>query len=696
MSWSYRPALDGLRMLSMYLIVLYHAGVPWLRGSFVAVDLFFILSGFLVTQVLLSEFDRDGRIRLPRFYARRVRRLLPAALVAIVGTALVFLLIASVVRRMAIIGDAQAALLYVANWRYLLQANDYFAADGDASPFLHYWTLSIEEQFYLVFPVIVLLLVRSRRRWALPAGLAVLLGLSVAAQVYWGVVDEIHAYYGTDARVYQLLAGALLAVGMRRVPALTQVSRPVAIAVASSGMLLFLLLTPTSLIDVSQSARGILATIAVVAIIYGLMAAERQPLGWLLARRPIVYLGTITYATYLWHWPIVLVLGEVLIVRPEVLAVLVAVLATAMAAASNELVEAPIRGAKRLDRRSWTVVGAGLSASVVAAMAVVPVVLSSERKPVLATATDAVAADVTSELAAEDAAAQRQGKARPGKRSAAAPADARLTKIPDDIDWKAVEDDRGKTPTCDRQDPDACTVVRGGGKHVVVIGDSHAMMLSEALIALAREHDLTLSMNVVPSCPWQEGLQNTKFGHGLQERCEKARVGWYDDVLPQLDPDVVVLVGRARDDEAEWTQKMSRRDGKKQPLDRATLLTSRATVDAARRTGAQVVLVQQIIAPGDFDPKDCLATAKRAVECAVPMSSVKSLSDDFNASIAAVHDDVTTVDLNPALCPGDPVCAPVVDGRVVWRDRAHFTASYVKSRRAGLWKQLEATDVFAG
>ncbi|WP_121251471.1 acyltransferase family protein [Nocardioides ferulae] len=689
MTWTYRPSLDGLRMLSMYLIVLFHAGVPWLRGSFVAVDLFFVLSGFLVTQVILEELERTGRLSLRRFYARRVRRLLPAALVAIVGTSLVFLLVASAVRRAAVVGDAQAALLYVANWGYIAEAEDYFAVGDDPSPFLHYWTLSIEEQFYILFPLVVLLLVRTGRRWALPAGLAGLFVLSVAAQTYWGFVDPIHAYYGTDARAYQLLAGALLALAFRRLAATGRsIPRPWAVALASGGLVVFLALTPTSLVTVSQSARGFVATAAILAMIAGLMAAERQPLGRLLARPLPVYLGKITYATYLWHWPLVLVLAQILVVRPEVLAVLVAVLATALAAASNELVELPVRRARRLDAFAWPVVAVGVAGCLVAAAVVVPRILESDRRPVLA-ASRQTASEVDATLVADEAERQRTGRAGAG----GVRARLQRERPPKNVDWKAVEEDTGFSVKCTRDDVRDCVVARGAGRHVVVVGDSHAMMLSEAFEALAEEHDWTLSMNVVASCPWQEGLRNAKFGETLQAQCERARVGWYDEVLPELDPDVVVLIARPRDGQ-DWARHVTRRDSREQSLERATLRATRDTVEKVRAAGAEAVLVKQIAMAESWDPLECLAEAERLVECVVAMPSEPAVSNGFFDSLAADLDGVHSVDLNQALFPDFPVAAPVVDGEIVWADQAHVTATYAHARRDHLWRTLRKAGAF--
>src|SRR4051812_24818470 len=161
----YRPDLDGLRTVAVYLVLLFHAGLTWFAGGFIGVDLFFCLSGFLVTSVLVTELQATGSLRVGRFYSRRVRRLLPAAVVVVVATCLAFLLLWSVVRRVSLVGDAVSALLYYANFHFLAASGDYFATDIDKSPFLHFWSLSIEEQFYAFFPVLLLLLFRVRTQY---------------------------------------------------------------------------------------------------------------------------------------------------------------------------------------------------------------------------------------------------------------------------------------------------------------------------------------------------------------------------------------------------------------------------------------------------------------------------------------------------------------------------------------------------
>lgn len=653
-------------MVAMYVIVLFHTEIPWISGGFIAVNLFFVLSGYLVTNVILTELDRTGTVSLRTFYARRVRRLLPAALVAIVATSLVFVLIEPITRRVSIVGDAQSALLYVANWRFIAQANDYFAANIDKSPFLHFWTLAIEEQFYLVFPVLLLLLAKLGRRTLTFAALAVICVLSIGAQFYWAQADPMHAYYGTDARCYQLAAGALLALGFRiwRV----HVSPRVAAATGVLGMVAFAVLC-LDVVPLDRSVRGLAGTAACVLLIGGLMLAEKQPLGRLLARRTPVYLGQISYATYLWHWPIVLILARTLDIGPELLAVLAGVLATAMAAASAELLELPIRRTKRLDRFPWQTAVVGVACSALVAATLVPWALKQEREPALVAAKQAPGTSAATDPAAEP--------------------DVRKAKVPDSVDWKAVEDDTGEEHSCTAENPRDCILHEGSGPHILVIGDSHARMLSRMFTTLAEEHDFTLSMNAVAGCPWQENLKNLQSPKARQQQCTQARVGWYDKVLPELDPDLVIVTSSPRDDEKHWKSRLTERDGHHDKLHRAILRSTKQTLRKIDKVADRTLMVETIVAAEKFNPTDCLARTGKPEECAVAISGKNRPTDGFYLTAAAEHENFYTVNLNPAFCPTAPVCPPVYKGQIVWRDAHHLTAHFAEKRRDAAWKLIK-------
>ena len=205
------PALDGLRGLAVIGVLLFHGGFTWARGGFLGVSTFFTLSGFLITNLLVREFDRSGRIDLVRFWARRFRRLLPAALLAIALVGIVWWIIGSSAQVTALRGDMWSAIAYVANWRFLFSGTSYASLFSDPSPLQHFWSLAIEEQFYLVFPPVVLFVmaVGGRRLLAVLTTIATLgsVGLLIVARD-----DFDRIYYGTDTRAAELLLGVLLAI----------------------------------------------------------------------------------------------------------------------------------------------------------------------------------------------------------------------------------------------------------------------------------------------------------------------------------------------------------------------------------------------------------------------------------------------------------------------------------------------------
>lgn len=663
----YRPDLDGLRSVAVYLVLFFHAGLLWAGGGFIGVDLFFVLSGFLVTGVLLGEIETTGRLRVGNFYARRVRRLLPAALVVVTATCFTFMVLWSVPRRLPLPADARASLLYYANWHFLASAGDYFATNIDKSPFLHFWSLSIEEQFYVFFPILLVLLHRRGRRLLL-AVLGVLLVASLTSQVYWGAVDVNHAYYGTDARLYQLLAGALLAVALRRTDRQAAPSSGRADAAAMVGMAGILVLG-SGLLHLSPSARGIGATVAAVLLIGGLSLAEAGLLARVLGRPLPVYLGRISYGTYLWHWPVVVALTTILTTNPWFIALLTLGIATGLAALSYQVLEMPIRKAPALDRLGWVNAVVGVSASAVLAVTVVPFLLHYDTRPALATAYG------------DPAVSAAAGKAG-------------TLPVPRGIDWAKVAADHGNEGSCTAQNVAACTVVHGHGPRVLVVGDSQAESLMPMFEKLAQEHDLTLSRSVTAGCPWQESLVNTKQSASGSAHCTAIRVGWYRKVLPLLHPDVVVLLDRPRDNPAIWGGVIRNRDGAAGSLHQDVY---RATTQSLREVSSAVphtVVIDRLVMPETFDPKDCLSTVKTIGQCAVGIPSTPSATDGYVAAFAAQNPSVVPVDLNPAFCPNAPVCLPIVGGQVVWQDDHHYTASYAVARRQEVWKILQATGAF--
>lgn len=302
----HRPALDGLRGIAVAAVVVYHLEPRLLPGGFLGVSLFFTLSGFLITNLLLAEWRRRGRIDLRAFWARRFRRLLPAALL----TLLLVLAVCAGSNDPHLLsnlrGDVLGALAYVANWRFVLNGDPYGAGFQEPSPVLHFWSLAIEEQFYVVVAIVAFVLARHARRaraWALTFGAAAL-GSMLATWWLSRSGDTARVYFGSDTRAFELLAGVLLAIGAGfAVPSFLRgrwwrhALGPAALAALAGTMVL-------GGVEQRWLYRGGFWVVAALSVALIVAALDDGPLARLLAWRPLAALGLISYGVYLFHWPL--------------------------------------------------------------------------------------------------------------------------------------------------------------------------------------------------------------------------------------------------------------------------------------------------------------------------------------------------------------------------------------------------------
>jgi len=344
----YQPALDGLRGLALVAIAVYHSGVGWAPGAFLSVSTFFTLSGFLITSLLMREREVTGRISLRDFWTRRLRRLMPAALLTVAAITVVAPWLGDSAQLDRLRGDGLAALGYVANWRFIAAGDSYGAIFTSPSPFTHFWTLAIEEQFYVVFPVVVvalLALARGSRR-----ALAGAIGAIAVASVAWSAhllsggarIDRL--YFGTDTRLAELVAGGLLALWWLDRPAPTGLHRAATRWGSAAALVAVVGLWLTADREAHGWYRGGLLLYAALTLVVILGAVQRGgPVRRLLSARPLVWVGKVSYAGYLFHWPVLVWLQQHTGLSAPGRLVVGVTVSLALAEVSQRFVERPIR-----------------------------------------------------------------------------------------------------------------------------------------------------------------------------------------------------------------------------------------------------------------------------------------------------------------------------------------------------------------
>ncbi|WP_158292666.1 acyltransferase family protein [Serinibacter arcticus] len=658
-----RPDIQGLRALAVGLVVVYHVWPGVLPGGFVGVDVFFVISGYLIIDSLTREVERRGTVDIPGFYVRRVRRLLPAASAAIVATVVLSLVVLEDSQLRRNLGDAIAASLQVANWRFALGPDAYAQATASVSPFQHFWSLAVEEQFYLVVPVVMIavaLLVRSSGLALLPT-VATVLALLGAASLTLSVVLTSQAasiaYYSTVTRAWELLLGGLAALALRRLV----LTRAASTSIGVVGVLLVLASATT--MTTSMPFPGVLALVPVVGTILLLAAGTVERAGGVtvvLGVRPLTWLGDVSYSLYLWHWPIVV--GALAVSGPTLglLGGPVVIAASLIAAwASERFVERPFRRptlaiptpARRRQRRHVLLLGGAVTASVTA-MGAIPLVVVEMQTSSVST----VASDHPGALALGGAPVPSGVPVAPDPRIALqdVPLVFRDGCISEDI----TTVDPGRDPRTCHYGDDGSTV------QVVLVGDSHAAVLSTPLAALADQEHFEVTAYLRNGCPF-----TVRAPVGLGD-CEAQN----DRVLNLLTadpPDVVVVTSMTPFGYREalgWDW---------ESFD-AAVAGYTETVEILVDAAIPVVVVRDTpYMP--FSPPDCVAAGRA---CSLTRSAAASQRDPLVEAALEVQGAVVA-DLTNHVC-GPTSCDSVVGNVLVYRDN-HLTDTYATTLSQALW-----------
>jgi peptidoglycan/LPS O-acetylase OafA/YrhL len=657
--------------VAVLLVVAFHAGFPAITGGYVGVDVFYVISGFLITGLLFDEVERTGSINFAAFYARRARRLLPMAMLVLVAVAVAMEFFTPPVFRPQVRFDAISAALYYSNWQFALESVNYLTLGAAQNPVLHYWSLSVEEQFYLFWPLLLLIAVRLGRRGAATgrrirwgAVIGIVGGCSLAYSLVATPAEPATAYFATTTRVWEFAVGAgvaLLATSLPRTP------RIVAIALGVVGLATMitsaLVYSPTTEFPGSAAIAPVLGAAAVIAAGFAVPLAG---VGALLTLPPLRYIGRISYSLYLWHWPCLVFAATSRWAPPDgrigwFATTLAVAVAFALAATSHALVEVPVRHAAWLaasGRRVLLFAGAATAAAILAVgIAGGPLSLSATSSGLLGDADANVIAPTA--VTPLDAQASTPYAALHGCHvgySATAPASG-----------------------CVFGDVSA-------RRTVVLIGDSHAAQWFPALDELAvREHVRLISWTK-SGCPFTLGVHIflPAIGRDYTE-C----LAWQTAVVHRLGTmsrPSMIIVGRT----STYLPQVLTADGKTPASPQAGKLWGagmKESVTVLRHlTGRVVVLRDTPHAP--FDVPACISwDPDRASRCNFRRPA-DGHSDDAEYAVerkAGVPADVYA-NPTPAVCP-TAICPAVFDGEITYRDDNHLTAKFVALR----WRQLAAS-----
>lgn len=689
----FRPDIEGFRAVAVLAVVLFHAEVPGFSGGFVGVDVFFVISGFLITGLLWREVSATGSVRLRGFYAARARRLLPAA-----GAVGVVTMIGAAVLRPPLqartdIGDGIASALYVGNYRFILRGTDYFQSLLPQSPFEHYWSLGVEEQFYLVWPAMIVAtawLIRRLHRRSTADAVSVtsarpyLVVLILIAVVSFALsfaatyAAPAAAFYSLPTRAWQLALGGLIALttGMwHRLPA------PAAAVTGWVGLaaiaLACLQLNATTLYP---GIAALSPTVGAALVIGAGCRAPSQGCGRLLGLSPMRAIGQISYSWYLWHWPVLvfapLLLGQPLGLPARLAAVLIS---GGLAVLTLRFLENPLRYAPRVmrsPRRGLALGGAATAIAVCTGLALLIAVPAPVGRGTPAAAVNLASTPVPtgSAIAAHDIAVQRSVD----QVQAALTASADIATVPSNLEPPladaAAEQQALLFDGCLREpfqagQPECAMADTSSTTTVALVGDSNAAMWTPALQQVAAERNWRLELLAKGACPLMDLPISHPFRR-LMERFQHCRQ-WRAEILDRLRAErprlVVVSMWRGYGTDESLTGFTA--------YDPAWLDGLTRLVQQLRATGAQVLVLGPAPSPHFVVPICLSGQLDNVAGCTPPRSSAVNESGIAAESAATAAGGGHYGDLTSLFCTADR-CPVIVGNTLVYLDLSHITLEY--------------------
>jgi peptidoglycan/LPS O-acetylase OafA/YrhL len=686
----FRPDIEGLRAVAVVAVVLFHADMPGVGGGFVGVDVFFVISGFLITGLLWREVSTTGTVELRRFYGARARRLLPASATVGVVTLIGSAVLLPPLQARTVIGDGIAGALYVSNYWFIQQGVDYFGGLLPTSPFQHYWSLGVEEQFYLVWPAMIIgtawLIRRARRRTKTDTTSSqrpYLVVLALVAAVSFGLSFAVTyvappvAFFSLPTRAWQLATGGLVALTAGQWRRLLPL--PAAIVGWAGLGVIVMACTQFSPSTLYPGTAALLPTLGAVLVIGSGCATPLQGCGRVLGSSPMRAIGGISYSWYLWHWPVLLLtpalLGHSLGLAASLTAALVS---GVLAVLALRFIENPLRFAGRVRRSALTSLALGGAASAVAVCMGVALLVwvptpVGHGPPVTPLIITAAPPSAGSSMAAYDAAVQQAF----AQVHTAIAASADLKAVPSNLDPSltdaATEHKVMFRNGCMRnffQDgqPECATGDAASTTTVALVGDSTAATWNPAFQQAATQRHWRLEMLAKAGCPLLDLPIISPALHREYTECKQ----WRGQIIARLGAEhprlIVLTVMRRYGARYGWLSGFT-------SYDSAWNNSFFRLVQQLRGTGAQVLVLGPIPDPNSYVPICLSGHLDDATACSSPRSTAVNETGITAESAATTAGGGQYADLTDLFCTTNR-CPVIVGNTLIYLDPSHLTFEY--------------------